>query len=60
MEQHPPCQLCGAQATDIHHKAKRGKNLNNVDTWMAVCRKCHNRIEDNKSWARANGLLENI
>ena len=36
---------CTHLSTEVHHKGKRGKNLNNVDTWMAVCRSCHDKIE---------------
>lgn len=52
------CEICGNAATDIHHKARRGKNLNNTDTWMPVCRPCHMRIESNGKWARENGYLQ--
>lgn len=51
---------CTKQATEIHHKKKRGKNLNNVDSWLPVCRHCHDWIENNKSQARALNLLANI
>ena len=51
------CEICGNAATDIHHKARRGKNLNNTETWMPVCRPCHMRIESNGKWARENGYL---
>jgi len=51
------CEICGEAATDIHHKARRGKNLNNTETWMPVCRPCHMRIESNGKWARENGYL---
>lgn len=44
-------------STDIHHKAKRGKNYLNTDTWMAVCRTAHQRIHANPSWAREKGYL---
>ena len=54
---HHFCEVCNEPACDIHHKARRGKNLNNQDTWMAVCRKCHNKIESNGKWARENGYL---
>lgn len=50
----------GSPATEVHHTAKRGKNLNNVETWLPVCRPCHDWIEDNKSKARELGLLRNI
>lgn len=51
------CEICGEAATDIHHKARRGKNLNNTETWMPVCRLCHARLHDNPKWARENGYL---
>jgi uncharacterized protein YlaI len=54
----PYCEVCGCEATDIHHKARRGKNLNNTDTWMAICRLCHQRVESNGKWAREMGYLE--
>ena len=54
---HPNCEVCGAQATDIHHKSKRGKNLSSQQTFMAVCRNCHTRIHDNPAWARELGYL---
>ena len=63
LDNHPTCEVCTTKkATDIHHKGtvggvKRGSNLNNVDTWMAVCRGCHNQIEMNKTWARQEGYL---
>lgn len=31
---------------DVHHKAKRGKNYLNKETFMAVCRECHIIIEN--------------
>lgn len=54
---HPFCEVCGEPATDIHHKARRGKNLNNTETWMSACRQCHIKIESNGKWARENGYL---
>jgi hypothetical protein len=51
------CEVCGGEATDIHHKSKRGKNLSNKDTFMAVCRQCHTNIHDNPAWAREKGYL---
>jgi hypothetical protein len=60
ISENPICEMqgCHKQATQIHHKAKRGKNLNAIDTWMALCLECHTKIEDNKSWARENNLLK--
>ena len=36
ISENPICEMqgCHKQATQIHHKAKRGKNLNAIDTWM--------------------------
>ena len=48
---------CICLATEVHHKAGRGKNLNNVATWMAVCRPHHEKIHRNPSWARAHNYL---
>jgi uncharacterized protein YlaI len=60
LSEHQFCEMdgCGNRANQIHHKEKRGKNLNNIDTWMALCPDCHTKIEDNKSWARENNLLK--
>ena len=59
LSEHPKCEMdgCRNQANQIHHKEKRGKNLNNIDTWMACCLQCHAKIEDNKTWSRANNYL---
>ncbi len=52
--EHPWCQtgMCGwgtpvrpTPATEVHHKAGRGKNLLRTETWLAVCRNCHSWIE---------------
>lgn len=51
------CEICGGQATDIHHKKGRGKYLLAKDTFMALCRECHQRIHDNPGWARENKYL---
>jgi hypothetical protein len=46
------------QATEIHHRDKRGKNYLNVATFMCVSRQGHEKIENNKSWAREVGFLK--
>lgn len=51
----PFCAICGFGADDIHHMAKRGKNLCNKDTFLSLCRKCHTRCHDNPAWAKENG-----
>jgi len=49
LETHKVCQAklirCEGKAVEVHHCAKRGKNLNNESTFMAVCAACHNQIE---------------
>jgi hypothetical protein len=60
-EDNPLCMAkykdCTIFTTDVHHKAKRGKNLNNVETFMAVCRTCHNTIHENPYDAKEKGFL---
>lgn len=51
------CEVCGNAGDQIHHKAKRGKNLCAVETFMCVCALCHSKIHDNPKWARDNGYL---
>jgi hypothetical protein len=60
LKNHPTCAFVGCirNSTDVHHVCKRGKNLNNVETWRALCRECHMYVENNKSWARLNGWLK--
>lgn len=50
---------CTISATQVHHKAKRGKNMNNPDTFMAVCSECHYEIESVMSadTRRSKGFL---
>jgi hypothetical protein len=46
------------RSQDIHHTAGRtGTNYLDQSTWLAVCRPMHERIHNNPSWARQNGLL---
>lgn len=46
------------RSTEVHHvNGRNGSNYLDTGTWMAVCRESHERIEQNKSWARANGYL---
>ena len=52
-------QACqSARTKDVHHMAGRGKNLNNVDTWLPVCRACHDWIHANARKARDLNLLQ--
>ncbi len=48
-------------STEIHHTKKpKATYLNDESTWLAVCREMHDKIENNKSWAREKGYLQNI
>lgn len=51
------CEICGGEATDIHHKSGRGKNLCEKRTFMAVCRPCHQYIHDHPAWAKEKEYL---
>lgn len=45
-------------ATEIHHKNKRrGADLLDSQYWLAVSQVGHRRIEENKTWARAQGYI---
>lgn len=59
LESHPKCELqCGRAAKDIHHtRGRLGGNLLNTDTWMGVCRTCHDWIHQHPKEARSRGLL---
>ena len=35
---------CTQTVSDVHHTKGRGQYLNDVSTWMAVCRHCHDYI----------------
>lgn len=53
---HPICECCGRRwSVDIHHKKGRGIFLNVVEFFLAVCRECHDYIEEHPKWARAKG-----
>lgn len=56
----PKCFICGKIATDIHHKSGRGQNTNKTETWMSVCRTCHELIHKNPKWAKENGYISKI
>lgn len=44
-----PCEICGAEAVDIHHIEPRGmggsRDADRIDNLMALCRECHNKCE---------------
>lgn len=45
------------RSRDVHHMARRGANYLNEETWLAVSRRNHDRIEREPSWARKHGYL---
>lgn len=49
LKKHPYCQLklqgCTNRATQVHHSAKRGINLNKEETFMSACECCHDQVE---------------
>jgi hypothetical protein len=61
MSKHEKCQVCRVKdATEVHHKAGRvGDNLTNQNDFLAVCRGCHRKIEENPKWAKENGYSTN-
>lgn len=48
---------CTDKATQVHHKMRRGKFLNDESTWMPICASCHRWIETHANIARECGLL---
>ena len=62
LQNHPMCEahvqgICTGQATEIHHKAgKIGKDLIDELNFLAVCRGCHNYIEEKRIWAIEKGF----
>ena len=59
MEANPMCEYpgCNSPAQDLHHKAKRGANLCNAETFCALCRDHHNWCHQHPAEARTLGLL---
>lgn len=48
-------------STEVHHRNKRrGADLLDQSEWLAVSREAHERIENNKFWARARGYLRSF
>lgn len=59
LEQKPRCEICGKRAScDVHHKKGRyAGNYLAVDTWMALCRLCHQTLHHNPKAAREMGFI---
>lgn len=55
LEEFKICQACNSsESTEVHHKAGRdGDNL--FKDFLAVCRSCHDKIENNPIWAKEQG-----
>jgi 5-methylcytosine-specific restriction endonuclease McrA len=49
-----PCEVCEAQAVDVHHIEARGmggnKEANVIENLMGLCRKCHIEYGDKKQY----------
>lgn len=63
LESHPQCEIarkgiCTGQATDVHHAHGRGSHLNDVPTWLASCRCCHDWVHHHPGQARVLGFLQ--
>jgi hypothetical protein len=60
-EQNPFCKAklpgCTIYTTDVHHKALRGKNYLNIETWLPVCRNCHKYIHEHPKESFEKGFL---
>lgn len=58
LNEHKLCEVCAKPATDVHHvKGRLGDNLTDTSKFMAVCRSCHTKIENNRQWAYEKGYL---
>jgi len=58
LSNNPQCAMCQKwDDLDLHHRRGRGKYLNDVSTFVPLCRKCHNKVHSRPKWARANGWL---
>lgn len=64
MEEKPMCEAglscCNGPSTDVHHKnagSNRSEYYLVVETWLAVCRPCHDYIHTHPKEARELGLL---
>ena len=68
LEKNPVCQCvvpemgkllenCLEPATEIHHRARRGKNFLDTKYFMAVCHTCHQHIEQNPLWAKEHSYI---
>lgn len=54
-EAHLP-SICTKISIEIHHSKGRGIYQNDTTTWVAICRACHNFVENNPEKAKELGL----
>lgn len=59
----PYCEICGANATEVHHDFDcdyyywTDEDFFDVEKWMALCKQCHSKItQENR---RLKGLKHN-
>lgn len=49
LKENPTCAVkfegCTRQSTDVHHRSMSADDFLIVDTWLAVCRTCHDKLE---------------
>ena len=60
MAQHPRCQVrgCRCVARDLHHRqGRRGWRLCAVGWFMAVCRRHHDMMKEQPTWALEHGYV---
>lgn len=51
------CELCAEQvATDLHHRKARRHRDHRVCNALHLCRRCHDAINNRRTWARVRGL----
>lgn len=55
---YPKCQVklkgCTIKAIEIHHDQGRGIRLNDVSNFVAICRNCHNIVENKNMKIKPN------
>lgn len=60
LEENPVCQVCRSDnSSEVHHqRGKEGRWLTETAEFLAVCRDCHEFIEQNRDWAARTGYLK--
>lgn len=60
LEKYPGCRAnlpgCTMRATEVHHSAGRGQYYLDIETWVAICRTCHNYLESHPREAKLLNL----